>query len=104
MSLLRAGGHEVLYVIERTRSLEDTEIIQAALEARAIILTQDSDFWRHIVLEKRPSFGAVWLRLGTMPRPLRAGRLMAVVEAHGATLLHCFTTILPDRIEQEPLD
>lgn len=101
---LREAGYDVLYVIERTRRLSDRTIIQEALEAQAIILTQDKDYWQHIILEKRPSFGAVWIRLSGMPRSLRDERIAMAIRAYETELMHCFTVIYPDRVEQLPLE
>jgi predicted nuclease of predicted toxin-antitoxin system len=100
---LRAVGYEVLYVIERTRSLGDRAVIQDAFDVQAIILTQDKDYWRLIMHEKQPSVGAVWLRLGDMPRALRPRRIVEAVQAYDTKLLHRFTVIYPDRVEHEPL-
>lgn len=58
----------------------------------------------YIVVEKQPSFGAVWLRLGALPRGLRAERSVAAIQMYESRLLHRTTVIYPDRVEQVPVD
>lgn len=101
---LRNAGHEVLYVVERTRSLRDRTIAHAAFAANALILTQDKDYRRILLVEKQPALGAVWIRLSGMPRALRAGRVVEVIQSYQSELLYHFTTIYPDRVEQEALE
>lgn len=71
---LRGEGYDVLYVIERPRSLRDLTIIRDAYNQGAIVLTHDSDFRRRIVIEGQPCVGAIWIRLFEMPRHLRKER------------------------------
>jgi predicted nuclease of predicted toxin-antitoxin system len=79
---LRGEGYDVLYVIERRRSLRDLTIIRDAYNQGAIVLTHDSDFRRRIMIEGQPSVGAIWIRLFEMPRHLREERLVGAIRAH----------------------
>jgi|SRR5579859_4194471 len=100
---LRADGDEVLWITDINRKLKDPPILSLALREKAIILTNDSDFRRHVLEEKRPVYGIVWLRVGWMSRTQRNERAYEAIRAYQDRLLRHFTTIYPDRVEQERL-
>lgn len=100
---LRADGHEVVWITKTHRRLKDPPIIDLAWREGAIIITNDSDFQRHILKEKQPAHGVVWLRVGWMSRTQRNERAYEAIRDYQDRLLDHFTTIYPDRVEQERL-
>src|SRR5581483_3892522 len=93
ITALRADGHEVIWITDIDRRLKDQPILDLALREDAIILTNDTDFEKHVLVEKRPAHGVVWLRVGWMPRSERTKRAHEVILAYASQLLHQFTTI-----------
>jgi len=84
---------------------KDLVILQAALEAKAVLITRDQDFKRHVFIEKRPCAGIIWLR----PVPMRrlegiAGKLFHLLEVQPHILSTSFITLTLDEIEIIPLD
>ena len=59
-SRLREEGYSVEYV---DRNAEDTAIIEAAYQKKALLVTQDKDFERLVLDELRPTSGVVLLRI-----------------------------------------
>jgi hypothetical protein len=55
------------------------------------------------MVEQRPSWGAIWIRLAKMPREQRAERLATTIQNEQTNLLHMFTILYPEHIEQHPL-
>jgi predicted nuclease of predicted toxin-antitoxin system len=102
---LRSAGHEVLWVAELDRRLSDRGILRLAESEAAVVLTLDKNFRYHALQEKLPVPGVVWIRRPTRNTDLAAEteRVAAVVKEYGNQLLHRFTTIYPDHVEQEPL-
>jgi len=100
---LRADGHDVLWVAEINRELDDIALLRLAWQEGAIILTNDKDFQRHILREKHQSYGLIWLRLGLvrMPRVQQIERTLQAIRTYQNRLFNRVTSIYPDRIEQE---
>lgn len=100
---LRADGHEVVWVTDRNRELSDYSVVRLAERERALILTEDRDYKRMVLEEQQATYGVVWLRLAKMPFTQHADRTSAAIRVLQSRLLRQFTTIYPDRVEQEPL-
>ena len=97
---LRTLGHKVTYAVEATRSLRDLTILKATFKDDTLIITQDKDYWHHVMTEKRPTLGVVWVRLsGLRGLTQRTERVIQVIQERGTLLEHHFTVIYPDRIE-----
>ena len=63
------AGHDTLAAPPKTA---DSVILQLALEARAVILTHDRDFERHVLKEKRACAGVILIEAA---RPSRREEL-----------------------------
>ncbi len=102
---LRAEGHDVLWVAERNRELDDISLLRLAWQEGAIILTNDKDFQRHILRENHQSHGLIWLRLGLvrMPRAQQIERTLQALRTYQGQLSGRVTTIYPEHVEQESI-
>ena len=102
---LRAEGHDVLWVAERNRELDDISLLRLAWQEGAIILTNDKDFQRHILRENHQTHGLIWLRLGLvrMPRAQQIERTLQAVHTYQDRLSGHVTTIYADHVEQESI-
>jgi predicted nuclease of predicted toxin-antitoxin system len=59
---LKEEGYHVEYV---TRSIEDRDILEAAYQQQALLITSDKDFERLILDEHKPTAGVILLRIAT---------------------------------------
>lgn len=104
---LRTDGHDVEWLAEDRmgRRMPDDAVIRLASRQSQIILTYDTDFARYIFTDLLPSNGVVLLRVGVhkTPRAQRNQRALEALHAYQGTLLGRFTTIYPDRVEQQAL-
>jgi predicted nuclease of predicted toxin-antitoxin system len=101
---LRTLGHDVTYAVEATRSLRDLTILRETFKEDILIITQDKDYWRYVMIEKRPTLGVVWVRLsGLRGLAQRTERVIHVIQERGDLLRRHFTIIYPDRLEVHPL-
>ena len=79
-SRLREEGHSVQYV---DRNAEDTAIIEAAYQNKALLNTQDKDFERLVLDELRPTSGVILLRISKrIPIEHRAQILVNMLRKH----------------------
>lgn len=102
VSCLREDGHEILYVAEESRRLQDRTILRLALQEEAVVLTYDKDYKYLTVEEKLPSFGVVWVRRQSRKANVEAEteRIVHVIREYGEDLRHYLTVIYPDRVER----
>ena len=104
---LRAEGHDVLWLAESAtqRRLKDPPLIALAYREGAIILTNDREFVGYVFRDRIPSHGVVLLRVAIirMTRAELVQRAHEAIHAYQDRLLNHFTTIYPDRVEQERL-
>ncbi len=59
---LRTHGIEIDSVLEQDQGATDHAVIQAAIEDRKILLTEDRDFGRQVFVEGRSQTGVILLR------------------------------------------
>lgn len=57
---LREEGYSVEYV---TRSVEDKDVLELAYQRKALLITNDKDFERLALDERRPTSGVILLRI-----------------------------------------
>ena len=102
---LRAEGHDVLWVAESNRELDDIALLRLAWQEGALILTNDKDFQRHVLRENHQTHGLLWLRLGIvrMPRTQQIERTLQAIRTYQSRLTGRVTTIYPDHVEQESI-
>ena len=102
---LRADGHDVLWVADRNRELDDVALLRLAWQEGAIILTNDKDFQRHVLRENHRTHGLIWLRLGLvrMPRTQQIECTLQALRTYQDRLSGRVTTIYPDHVEQESI-
>ena len=62
-NFLKKQGHDTVYVGSDDKGIEDKEIMKKAVEQERIIITNDKDFGRLAIKEKRNTEGILLLRL-----------------------------------------
>ncbi len=102
---LCAEGHDVLWVAEINRELDDISLLRLAWQEGALILTNDKDFQRHVLREHHQTHGLLWLRLGLvrMPRTQQIEHTLQAIRTYQDRLSGRVTTIYPDHVEQESI-
>ncbi len=102
---LRTEGHDVLWVADINRELDDIALLRLAWQEGAIILTNDKDLQRHILRENHQTHGLIWLRFGLvrMPRVQQIESTLQAIRTHQDRLSSRVTTIYPDHVEQESI-
>jgi predicted nuclease of predicted toxin-antitoxin system len=99
---LRQEGHEVLYVAEMEPGLRDDEVLSAANQRGALLLTADKDFGELVFRLRRLSKGVVLLRLAGMSPEAKAVAVASVVSEHGSELSEAFTVLSPGMVRIRP--
>ena len=93
VSGLREDGHDVWYVMESARGLDDVSILgQVAAEER-VLVTEDKDFGELVVRLGLPAYGIVLLRIEPADSHAKLLRLREVLDEHGARLAGSFTVV-----------
>ncbi len=69
---LRAGGHDVRYVAEESRSLPDKAVLHEATKDGRFLITDDKDFGDLAIRQKLPTLGIILVRLSS---PILAQRI-----------------------------
>jgi len=100
---LRTDGHDVLWITDINRELDDISLLRLAWQEGAIILTNDKDFQRHVLGEKHQTHGLIWLRSGLirMSRVQQIEHTLQAIRTYQDRLSGRVTTIYPDHVEQE---
>ena len=60
---LRAQGHDVLYVLEMSPGISDSEVLDLANLASSILITSDKDFGELVFRQQRIHQGVILVRL-----------------------------------------
>lgn len=103
VSALRSAGHDVIYVAEGPPSVEDEDILVAALAEQRILLTEDHDFGALAVRDGRLSAGVVLIELYGLSPAARDARVLMALGNDEAALRGQFTVIEPARTRVRPL-
>lgn len=101
---LRADGWDVVAVRDTAPGILDPNVLGLAVQAGAVLLTEDKDFGELAYRNALPHCGIVLIRLDELRRDLRAEVLSAAVHQHQAELPGAFTVISPSgvRIRKPP--
>jgi predicted nuclease of predicted toxin-antitoxin system len=103
VNLLRAEGHDVLYVAEMAAGLSDTEVIRLALQEDRLLLTEDKDFGELVVRFGYSVPGLVLIRIDPAKPTLRARRLGAAIQQFGERLFGRYLVIEDARLRARKL-
>jgi predicted nuclease of predicted toxin-antitoxin system len=94
---LRAEGYKVEYVMRR---LGDKEILEAAYQQNALLITSDKDFERMVMHEHRLTAGVILLRISTrIPIESRAQIVANALRRYKDNLQGTFTIITEGAVE-----
>lgn len=102
VSVLRKGGHDVLYVAEAAPGLTDGEVLKLANSQDALLLKADKDFGELVFRLGWVYTGVILLRLMSLASDTQAEIVAEVVEQYGAQMQVAFTVIAPKTVRIRP--
>ena len=93
VAVLRRDGHDVWYVMESARGMDDQSILRQAAEDERVLVTEDKDFGELVVRLGLPAYGIVLLRIEPADSDAKLVRLREVLDKHGARLAGSFAVV-----------
>ena len=96
VQMLRSHGHDVLWIMEETRGIDDRAVLSRATSERRILLTLDKDFDELVYRNKlKAPFGIILFRI---PQTI-----VAVLESRTDWTGHFFVVRDENDIDMRPL-
>jgi predicted nuclease of predicted toxin-antitoxin system len=92
---LRADGHDVLYVAEMQRGIDDEQVLSLAQSTQSILLTEDKDFGFLVYRQRKVTGGVVLVRLPGVPNDAKADLVKQSIRNHAEKLSNAFSVISP---------
>jgi predicted nuclease of predicted toxin-antitoxin system len=99
---LRAAGHEVEAIAERSPGMIDSDVLALAADEGRILLTEDKDFGQLVFARIREHSGVILVRYPARGRADLGRAAVAMVNELGDGLLHAFVVLQPGRIRRSP--
>jgi predicted nuclease of predicted toxin-antitoxin system len=95
---LRADGWDVLAVRDTAPGILDPNVLDMAVRAGAVLLTEDKDFGALAYRNALPHTGIVLIRLDELRRDLRPEFVSTAVQRHQAEIPGAFAVISPSGV------
>ena len=99
---LRREGHNVFYVAESTPGLSDEQVLEAANERNALLLTADKDFGELVFRLQKVHRGVVLLRLAGLAPDVKAKIVAGVFQIHHTQLAEAFCVVSSRAVRIRP--
>jgi predicted nuclease of predicted toxin-antitoxin system len=90
---LRAAGFEIISVRENYAGATDDEVLQIAVNEKAVILTHDTDFGELVFRFSLQSHGVILLRLSGLNLAEKINKTILAIRQHETDLENAFTAI-----------
>ena len=98
ISGLRNAGYSVYSVREGNAGISDAEVIDLAIEKKALILSEDRDFGEWVFAHHRKTLGVILLRYQFPDREKLLEALMTVLQKYGNRLQERFSVVTTTKI------
>ena len=95
---LREEKHEVFSIYEKSRGMDDDEVIQKAVAEDWILITNDEDFGEKKYRERRPHKGVILLRLEDERTANKIKTIRRLLEDHSSQLSGNFVVVTETRV------
>ena len=82
VTMLRAAGHDVAYIVEGERGIDDDAVLRKAKTESRVLLTDDLDFGRLFEHQRAAAPTVFLVRIGPVGRSARAERVRDVIDAY----------------------
>ncbi|RYC67591.1 DUF5615 family PIN-like protein [Spirosoma sordidisoli] len=99
---LRAEGYSVLAIAESFSSISDPQVLQIAVDKKAILLTEDKDFGELVHRLRMPHCGILLVRFQQMSSAEKSRRVCEVIASQGAELFTSFSVLSNDQLRIRP--
>ncbi len=93
VELLRADGHEVLFIAETEPGVEDEVVLARSREQDAILLTADKDFGELVFRQHLLHTGILLIRLAGLRPDAKAQLVASEVDRHAEALRRGFSVL-----------
>ncbi len=103
VSVLRAEGHDVVYVPETMTGWPDDRILDHAYQTGRILISEDKDFGELVYRLKLPAKGVVLIRINAEDRAFKIPLLRKLIEHYHERLNGLFVTLEIDKFRARPL-
>lgn len=100
---MRQWGHDVLSIKEALPGKEDDAVLALSQKETRILLTNDLDFGRIVIHQKKNSPGVVLMRFDSEASNQKIKALGHLLQHHSEKLMGHFTVISEKRIKIRPL-
>ena len=95
---LREAGHDVLAISEISPRVDDSHVIEFAVQEERVLLTEDKDFGQLVFAHGREVRGVVFLRYPVSVRQKLSHDVIRLIKQHGRKLAGCFVVVEPGRV------
>jgi len=100
---LRLEGHEVRYIVEMTRGIDDLTVLEIANLQESLLLTDDKDFGELVFHQHLQTSGVLLVRLATLLPVQEIEVVVQVIREYDDRLLHAFTVITVQGVRIRPI-
>jgi len=94
---LRAAGHDVTAICERSPSLSDVKVAELTISENRVLLTEDRDFGEFVHAHDVKIGTVVYIRFPTRARSQLPSAVVDLVRQRGEALRGTFVTMKPGR-------
>ena len=95
---LREAGHDVIAIAEIARGATDEDVLEQAVDAKRVPITEDRDFGELVYARGHSSAGVILVRFHSRMRRAKAATVVEAVSKSGSRLEDAFTVVEPGRV------
>ena len=99
---LRADGHVVHVVVELSPGINDSDVLAAANQCDAVLLTADKDFGELVYRRQQLFTGLILVRLAGVAPQAKAQLIADVIAQFGESLDDAFTVVTATSVRHRP--
>ncbi len=99
---LRENGFSVLAVAESFFSIPDFQVLQIAVDRKAVLLTEDKDFGELVHRLRMAHCGILLVRLLKMDAAEKSKRIYDVIDSRGNELINSFSVLSNEQLRIRP--
>jgi len=103
VDILRADGHDVLFISETTTSTIDEKLLDQANAESRLLITNDKDFGELIFLQQKISSGIVLMRFTSEKSSVKAKFMHSLLLKYEHRLMGSFTVVSEAKVRIRPL-
>src|SRR6266699_3629466 len=95
---LEQQGHDIFYVYDEARGIDDDKVIEIAQIEERILITNDRGFGEKVFRKRRPHHGVVFLRLADERAADKIRVLGQLLDQHSSALVNRFVVVTETRV------